>query len=171
VRIVHHMETQGLEAGSVPANTTMSHNDDLQTDLALAAECDACVLLTAAPGPALELTRTLARYSGYGPNGVHVLDCDAMDAALLGAALHDRARGAPNGRGILLVREVHALEPSSQQLLSELLEVRHRPGTPRLVSSSSVSLFDRVRLGLFDERLFYKLNTIHINVQAGGASD
>ena len=32
----------------------------------------------------------------------------------------------------------------------------------RIMASSSAPLFDRVRDGLFDERLYYRLNVIHM---------
>jgi DNA-binding NtrC family response regulator len=38
---------------------------------------------------------------------------------------------------------------------------------PRLIVTSSVSLFDRVLQGTFDDRLFHRLNVIHIMVPPG----
>jgi DNA-binding NtrC family response regulator len=37
-----------------------------------------------------------------------------------------------------------------------------------VATTSSVSLFDRVRQGAFDERLFRRLNAIHIMVPPNG---
>ena len=62
---------------------------------------------------------------------------------------------------ILLLREVHDLTPRQQGLLLELLEERHG-APPRIIASSSVSLYDRVKEGTFDARLFYRLNTVHV---------
>jgi hypothetical protein len=51
--------------------------------------------------------------------------------------------------------------PTEQALL--LGRMDDRPGTsPRLFASTSVSLFDLVQQGMFDARLFYRLNVVHV---------
>lgn len=163
------MNPQELEAGRYPASIPMNIIDELQTDLALAAECDACVLLTAEPGLALDVARQIASHAQDGRKAIDILDCDVMDGTVMSAALHLRTSPTiSNGHGILLMREVQALGPRNQRLLADLLDLRQGGKTPRLVASSSVSLYERVQRGLFDERLFYKLNTIHITVHPAG---
>jgi DNA-binding NtrC family response regulator len=47
-----------------------------------------------------------------------------------------------------------------------MLEELHRAGAPgsdvRLVSGTTVLLFDRLGSGRFSERLFYRLNVLHV---------
>jgi DNA-binding NtrC family response regulator len=64
---------------------------------------------------------------------------------------------------ILYLREVQVLTPENQLLLSDLIAspCSGRSG-PRLIASSSLSLYESVRAGVFDETLFYKLNAVHI---------
>ena len=65
---------------------------------------------------------------------------------------------------MLLLREVHALNRQNQMMLADLLASTPAANgsAPRVVASSSTSLFDRVRNGQFDDRLFYRLNTIYM---------
>ena len=62
----------------------------------------------------------------------------------------------------LVVREVHELTDIQQTALMRLLETETDEGPRRIVATSSTSLFDRVQEGTFLERLFYRLNVIHI---------
>ncbi len=142
--------------------------DDVDIDLALAAHGGTCVLLTARPAAALETAREIVSRGNSARTGVDVLDCHTADAVTLRAALceHLLAPARPNGPA-LLIREVHTLGTADQALLANLLEtLRYGTAARRVFASSSVSLFDRVRLGDFDERLFYRLNIIHIVVDA-----
>jgi hypothetical protein len=64
-----------------------------------------------------------------------------------------------------LLTEVHTFGAGGQAALAELVGARHDGQfreTRRIISTSSVSLFERVREGVFDEDLFYRLNVIHI---------
>lgn len=128
-------------------------------DLALAARCDTCVLLTARPAVAFKIAREIADRVQPRPTRVDVLDCDVLKGGAMADALCNRRAAA----GILLLREVHALSETNQRLLAQLLESRP-PGShsPRILASSSVSLVDCVEQGRFDATLFYRLNTIHI---------
>jgi DNA-binding NtrC family response regulator len=67
---------------------------------------------------------------------------------------------------IVLLQEVQALSPKEQaQFEVRLAEMRISPSPPvRFIASSSTPLFDRVREGAFDERLYYRLNVIHMVV-------
>ena len=67
----------------------------------------------------------------------------------------------------LLLREVHALGEAEQAEIARVVGGPDSPrvNAPRIISTSSVSLFDRVRKGAFDERLFYRLNVVHIVVK------
>jgi len=141
--------------------------DDFEEDLQVAAYKDVCVLITAEPDVALEVTQEVAARGGTARAPICVLDCDAIASQPLGAALCDRLL-TPDGvrrhaSEILLLREVHALSAENQAVLADLIDsARTASRRPRLIASSSMPLYDRVQDGTFDVRLFYRLNTISI---------
>ena len=64
-----------------------------------------------------------------------------------------------------LLQEVHALNLHEQAQFERRLaewRVSRRNSGLRIMASSSAPLFDRVRDGSFDERLYYRLNVIHM---------
>jgi DNA-binding NtrC family response regulator len=75
--------------------------------------------------------------------------------------LLDRAAG-----GSMLVSDIEEMSRSAQDLLFDLLSdpARDKEASAdvRLVAGTTESLFDRVRSGAFSERLFYRLNIIHL---------
>jgi two-component system, response regulator FlrC len=79
------------------------------------------------------------------------------------ARLLDSAAG-----GSLLVSAVEEMPATVQDALIDLLgglEFARMPSaTARLISGTTVSLRDRVAAGTFSERLFYRLNIIHLMV-------
>jgi DNA-binding NtrC family response regulator len=87
--------------------------------------------------------------------------CD-FGAALRGGIT--RVPEAPGEGEVLLLREIQALTPAQQVWLTEVLEDADPERSPRIIASSSVSLFNRVKQGLFDARLFYRLNVLHLVV-------
>jgi hypothetical protein len=122
-------------------------------DILLAARTTCPVLITALPQDALRIAQAIA--AEYG----------CPDRLLVGEPL-DGAQ-APELAGtlqrplMLLLQDIHNLTPRQQELLLELMEDRH--GTPpRVLASTSVSLFDLVEQGMFDARLFYRLNVLHV---------
>ena len=68
--------------------------------------------------------------------------------------------------GSVLITDVEEMAPIVQDVLLEVfagLEVTRRPTTAvRLISGTTVSLLDRVTAGKFSDRLFYRLNIIHL---------
>ena len=68
--------------------------------------------------------------------------------------------------GTVLISAIEEMPPAVQDALSELLaelEFARRPSADvRLISGTTVSLLDRVAAGTFSERLFYRLNIIHL---------
>jgi hypothetical protein len=129
------------------------------TDILLAVRSKLAVLITAPPDEALDIARAIAEQRGASDD---LVICD------FGAHRGSLADEAPTRRPrILLLREVHDLTPRQQARLMEMMdEQRDVEGAPRIIASSSVSLFDCVRRGSFDERLFYRLNTIHLAMSA-----
>ena len=68
--------------------------------------------------------------------------------------------------GSVLISDVEEMPPIVQDVLLELLAelelVRGPSAAVRLISGTTVSLFDRVTAGTFSDRLFYRLNIIHL---------
>jgi hypothetical protein len=128
-------------------------------DFVLAMWSTCTVLITAAADDAVGVAMRIAEHCGAGER---IRVCDARDGnpwvPAETADTHERP-------AVLLVREVHALTPPQQASLLQVLEgADQRARTPRIIASSSVSLFKRVEQGLFDERLFYHLNILHLVV-------
>jgi DNA-binding NtrC family response regulator len=68
--------------------------------------------------------------------------------------------------GSILISAVEEMAPAVQDALMELLAGFEFAPTPsatvRLISGTTVSLLDRVNAGTFSDRLFYRLNVIHL---------
>lgn len=88
---------------------------------------------------------------------------------------HCSLRLADAAGGSLLISDVEEMLPVVQDILLELLaedEWASRPSTAavRLMSGTTVWLFDRVAAGSFSARLFYRLNVIHLVAEDGAAN-
>jgi transcriptional regulator of acetoin/glycerol metabolism len=138
----------------------------LEEDLAIAARTRVPVLITASRERALTIALTVAtRSDAAGTEGMQVCDTAAGEDVL--AALSENRLRTSRDRGptAFLLREVDMLTESQQAAVMRLLDTRPPRAleeTPRIITTSSVSLFDRVKQGSFDARLFYRLNVIHI---------
>ncbi len=80
------------------------------------------------------------------------------------SAVFDAATG-----GSVFLAGVEDMSPAFQNVFLDLIDDLQRARTPstaaRLISGTTVSLFDRVKAGTFSERLFYRLNLIHLVVR------
>jgi DNA-binding NtrC family response regulator len=69
--------------------------------------------------------------------------------------------------------DVEEMPSAVQDVLDELLSeppfARAPSAAVRLITGTTVSLFDRIAADRFSERLFYRLNVIHIVVPDGTA--
>jgi hypothetical protein len=132
----------------------------LSLDMAVAARTSLPVLISAPPEFALQMAIEIAvGPDGRGADGVVVID--AADNHYLQSTL-TRAAGAQLGYvRAVVVHDVDALDRAQQSALTPL--VASARGF-RIISTTSVSLFERVLQGSFDAGLFYALNTIHIKV-------
>jgi DNA-binding NtrC family response regulator len=138
-------------------------------DEAAATRSDAKLLITASASVLVEALARRIHASGVRAAlpFVHTWACDfPVDRQNLEAAcshLLDAAAG-----GSMLISEVEQMPRGVQAMLMELLADLERARTPlplvRLISGTTVSLLDRVEAGLFSDRLFYRLNTIHLLV-------
>jgi DNA-binding NtrC family response regulator len=150
-------------------------------DLSHAVQSDACVLFTGDHETAEALARRLHALSGWRNGPFVAVDCALPDAEpRLLELLEIEKPDAPNGTswptlaqsGTVFLREVGELDATLQIRLSERLAVlrTRRGGDPRMrrrvISSSSIPLESRVENGTFDARLFYRLNVIHMVIQA-----
>jgi hypothetical protein len=69
--------------------------------------------------------------------------------------------------GTLILREVGALELGDQYRLNEWIErVQGRTWRTQIVSTSEASLLPRVHAGVFLDTLYYRLNTVYIDISA-----
>ena len=76
----------------------------------------------------------------------------------------DELTSSPDTIGTVVIRDVDGLSASQQQQLSCWLE--HVPAAPvRIVSTTSVPLFELVEAGLFPDVLYYRLNTVLLDLR------
>lgn len=139
---------------------TVDRRDDAEwSDIAAAQRAPACILISAAREAAWETARSIAQGCSV---DLCRIDCDTADQDQLADALREQV--GDSGRGaIVFLREVQELTPANQQLLEELIACERRSeGRPRLIASSSLSLYEKTCAGLFAERLFYRLNVVHL---------
>jgi hypothetical protein len=141
-----------------------STNNQMEKDIRMAARSTVPILITAMPDRALSIARKIADAVDGQPRP-NVLICDPPGDTdrLLDVVSHLARPGAGAGRSILLLRELHEWNPAALAAVRRLVHGDQPPVVlPRIVASSSVSLFDRVVGGTFDDELFYALNAIHI---------
>ncbi len=139
---------------------------DLEAEIGLAARYRARVLITAPVDRALPIVQAIAARHHGGVNH-EIISCDAEDADRVIPAVKDRAGKIGKDRSpILWVKDPHRFSTAQQAILLQLIDDTSRQPTriPRVIASSNVDLFDRVRNGSFDARLFYLINSIHIVV-------
>jgi DNA-binding NtrC family response regulator len=138
----------------------------LAVDIRIAARTKVPVLISAPPDHATNIARAIAAFSDEW-KAIEVVVCDCAGGADLGATVaHARSKCGLHAREvILLLREVHALGAADQAAVADLVAAWHAGRSAvRIISTCSVSLFDRVREGAFDGQLFYSLNALHIVV-------
>jgi two-component system, response regulator FlrC len=141
-------------------------------DLDAASRSAARLLISASTQQAVE---TLAwRIHGNGPRGrFPFIMADGGEFPVGAQALKEhcvRWLDAAAG-GSVLITSVEEMPATVQEALIDLLaglqSARRRSAAVRLMSGTTVSLLDRVAAGTFSERLFYRLNIIHLIVGNG----
>lgn len=153
-------------------------------DIAYAARTDACILLTGAKTAARALARRIHNMSGWRHGPFVVVDC-GWPEGLLDARLFDPLTSngismsdtGPQPRraqaGTIFLQDVDRLETALQaRLADQLTELRvvgqRGRSRWRFIASTSEFLLQQVRDGSFDDRLYYRLNVIHIVLPATG---
>ena len=141
----------------------------LEEEIGCAARTNVPVLITGDPDEGREIACAIDRMSQTPIGSVQVIDCRQHGAfdQVLAVTPADPAPSHADRASIVLLQEVHALSPDEQVEVDERL-AQMRAGRPadafRIMASSSAPLFERVQAGSFDERLFYRLNVIHMIV-------
>lgn len=119
------------------------------------------VLISAPPDSALELAIGIALGGGVDADGVLILD--ASDTDYLRSTLTRFAMTGVGRLRAIVILDVNMLNQAEQAALAALIEIAYSGPRPcRVITTTSVPLFDRVRQGSFDAELFYQLNKIHI---------
>ena len=165
-------ETRLVSRGQTGMTPTAKH-----FDLDWAAQVGASVLFTGS-GDAIGLGRRIHALSGWRWGPFVVVDCGWPDAMLeqrlfdlLRADPDPEARREPQLRllqaGTIFLHEVGALGGHHQARLAEALTLasgsgERRGSRYRFMASTSQSLLQRVSAGTFDDRLFYRLNMLHV---------
>lgn len=132
-----------------------------------ASRTDARLLITASTQREVE---TLARQvHDAGPRAkLPFVQARACDLPIGAEALWEHCSGFLDSAagGSMLINDVEEMPPTVQDMLLELLAALEFARPPsaavRLISGTSVSLLDCVNAGTFSDRLFYRLNIIHL---------
>ena len=141
---------------------------DLALEIGCAARTNVPVLITGGPEEGREIACAIDRISARPKGIVEVVDCRERGALgrVLAFSPREAAQASTDRESIVLLQEVHALSPKEQAQFEDRLAETRRSACPpvRFMASSSAPLFDRVLAGSFDERLYYRLNVIHMIV-------
>jgi DNA-binding NtrC family response regulator len=158
------MQVTGAAAMSGTTHDDGNRHQEYTSAVGMDAEFEAdleCALTNTAPvlitGPAEVTSAVAARIHRNGVNrkgAFLTVDCGQIQQP---GQLEMVFEGAAP-RGTIFLRDVDRLPPPLQQLLF----VRMAPFGVRIVASTSVSLLRAAAQGRFDERLFYRLNQIHL---------
>ena len=165
------------ESDSAPTRRPVRRKDratfvhHLAIDVSLAATSDVPVLISGPPNRTLRFALLIvARASLRGRTGLRICDVARGDDIFNAIEGPDRAETTET----VLIREVQTLSEANQAVLADLLTDRHGrvgPGRRRVIVTSAISLFHRVKRGTFDARLFYLLNAIHLDARSGRAGE
>jgi DNA-binding NtrC family response regulator len=140
---------------------------DRGEDEGIAARSDAPLLITA--DTRHEVERLARRIHGAGPRAagpfvpvrVRAWPTTARTIKKRWSAVFDATTG-----GSVFLAGVEDMSPEFQNVFVEMIDDLQRTQSPstasRIISGTTVSLLDRVRAGTFSERLFYRLNFIHL---------
>lgn len=129
---------------------------DFEADLECTLTNTSPVLITAPPQVAAAVASRIHRNSLNRKGAFLTIDCARARKPEQLALAFDTA--AP--RGTLFLRDVDQLDPA----LQSFLYFRIAPQGVRVIAATSVSLLCASAQGTFDERLFYRLNQIHLIV-------
>lgn len=176
-------DTMNMPNGNGKPRPRVDNNarDSALTDLDLmsAMRTDACMLLTGKEDAVRSLAHRIHTLSGWRHGPFTIVDCarpgETVERELFGLLSDTESVTAPepyprlSQAGTVLLQNVGRLPPTIQTRIAERLVHfcgKRRPGSRRLMASSSEPLLPRVLDGTFDDRLYYRLNVIHFVVQS-----
>lgn len=154
-------------------------------DLRTAVQSDACVLLTGDGDAVQAAAYRIHSLSGWRHGPFTIVDCgwpEAMVESVLSGAFADTEPTTPTEpyprlaqSGTVLLQDVGRLGPAMQSRLADLLiqlrgSRRRGRSSRRLMASTSEPLLPRVLEGTFNDRLFYRLNLIHLVIPSEGTT-
>jgi len=158
----------------------------LEIDFSSACLTDAPVLLTGAADATESVARDIHQSSGWRHGPFVAVDCSLRDReldALLTWLLSEDV-SAPEGAspatrhsqtGVVFLRDVGKLSPSAQARVADWLAQVRLSGKlgprRRVMANSAAPLIPRTLGGTFDDCLYYRLNVIHIQVDAPKAGN
>jgi transcriptional regulator of aromatic amino acid metabolism len=163
----------------VPQGTAPAAIPDF--DLMSAARSEACVLLTGRDDVVRTVAYQVHRLSDRKQGPYTILDCgwpeDIIERALYGV-FADPGPGStdtPGRTGTVLLHQVGRLDRAVQSRLADRLMFLRGQRQPRwsrwrLLASTSEALLPRVDAGTFDDRLYYRLNVIHLVIPSDPAA-
>jgi hypothetical protein len=137
-------------------------SEDLDLEVLGRAAADVCILFTSTSS-ARGLAQQMHCFGGGRHLPFRMLDCTGP-SLLLEEQLADAL--GPQGSGTVFLEDVDRLSPDLQNRLLDLLDTTDdgHLTRARVMASTSEPLFQRTLEGSFNERLFYRLNTIHVIV-------
>ncbi len=148
-----------------------------ERELRAAAQSDVCVLLTGRKDAVESLAYRIHSLSAWRFGPFSVIDCAAPEHVVRSRLFYgydpvSALRPTPDRRrngGTVLLHDVGKLSTTFQVMLAEVLsEIRaenSRLGSSRRVLASTTEpLWPRVEAATFDDRLFYRLNVIQLEV-------
>lgn len=145
--------------------------DLLEIELAASAKSSACVLLTGTEAAVQTIARRIHDLSERSRGPFETVCCEWPEADVEArvARIFGETPGQPGEAGTVLLYEVGLLSPVLQSRLADGLMWLGGPGRQgftrlRVMASTSSPLLPRVEDGTFDDRLFYRLNVIHLVV-------
>ena len=138
---------------------TLGLSAEFEADVQCALTNTSPVLITAPAHVAAAVARRIHRNSLNRRGAFLTVDCGRTHLPEQLSTMFDTA--APSGT--IFLRDVDRLAPA----LQEALYSRIVPLGVRVIAGTSVSLLNAAETGSFDERLFYRLNQIHLVAQSG----
>ena len=155
-----------LIMGPPPRKDRATFVQHLAIDVTIAAASDVPVLISGSAHRTLAFARLIVERDQT-RSGLRVCDVLRGDDVFNAIEGPDTSHPAET----VVLREVQNLSESQQAVLADLIADSQDPRSlirRRLIATSAVSLVHRVKHGMFDARLFYLLNAIHVLVREIG---
>jgi two-component system nitrogen regulation response regulator NtrX len=151
-------------SNTLPDEDAKDGSPGLEWDLPLAAQSGAPVLLTGKKDAVEALAYRIHILSEWRYGPFIVVDCGWPEERVEAVTYLNSRHGQG---GTVLLQEVGRLSGWFQSVLADRLASIHQTGrgerfARRLIASTSEPLLPRVNDGTFDDRLYYRLNVVHI---------